>query len=417
MLKTIFKKILNAITRNNKKTKEIINTQYLEKNINDQQRTSKVSSVSIINNANQPIITFNELDVFPSAPYNNILANGSSDILKSLTHLTSDVAKAGLSIPGKTVEVVFKPEIQKGLEDGTYKLVSGSLRGGTYADAADRSGKIVGKGQIYKSGRLKSVSAGLFQIVSIAVAQSHLEDINRNLEDIKNLIAQIEQKLENQEKSEIEGDIGYITEVVKRMSTLQPSTLSGEIKYQIEHINTKMYKYNSSINNDLKTLTSTINKLENKDRFGSGDSKDAIIDIVSRLDPILTRRELLLKLSFIVSCVSIYVDPINETFSSFNLNKENWNNLFAVFIESTNQKSNKLIQSKFNSDKTLNDRKTLINSIVTLKLHHAYDIQRTYDDLIEKNKTKLNALKNSSGDIRIALSYNNSGAIEKGAVI
>ena len=54
-------------------------------------------------------------------PFTARRLDSSSDEINKLGHLASDFLKAGVSIPGKTIRLIFKPEIAQGLKDGTYR--------------------------------------------------------------------------------------------------------------------------------------------------------------------------------------------------------------------------------------------------------------------------------------------------------
>ena len=106
----------------------------------------------------------------------------ASPAVKRTVNLASDFFKGAITLPNKTVEIVFKPNIQKGLDEGIYKLMT-TKQGETLADAINISNQtIVGKGRIVEAGKINQLMVGAFQLVSIAVAQTHLSDINRSLE-------------------------------------------------------------------------------------------------------------------------------------------------------------------------------------------------------------------------------------------
>jgi hypothetical protein len=124
----------------------------------------------------------------------------------------ADIFKGAASVPNKTVEVIFKPEIHKGLIDGTYKLME-TKSGEILADAVDASNKVVGKARLIQGGKAKQLAGGAFQLVSIAVAQSHLADIERSLSAIKSSISEILERQENEDKARITGAFDYLREI------------------------------------------------------------------------------------------------------------------------------------------------------------------------------------------------------------
>ena len=73
------------------------------------------------------------------------------------------------------------------------------------ADAVNSSGKFVGKGRLIEGGKARQIASGAFQLVSIAVAQSHLADIERSLGVIKDSISDVLKILQNEKRANITG--------------------------------------------------------------------------------------------------------------------------------------------------------------------------------------------------------------------
>src|SRR3546814_18079119 len=99
--------------------------------------------------------------------------------------------------------------------------------GEVLADAVDSSGSVVGKGRLIQGGKARQLASGAFQLVSIAVAQSHLADIERSLSAIKDSISEILERQENEDKSRITGAFDYLREIAAYMRELRcPDELS-----------------------------------------------------------------------------------------------------------------------------------------------------------------------------------------------
>lgn len=177
------------------------------------------------NNVN--IVESREIHQIPTKAHNIDITDGNVHRIK---HLASDLFKGASSIQNKTVEIVFKNDIQKGLAEGTYKLMN-TKTGEVLADAVDSSGKIVGKGRVIEVGKMRQLASGAFQLVSIAVAQSHLADIEKSLSSIKDSISELLIKHENEDKSRITGAFDYLSEIAQHMKELRsPDELSQQKK-------------------------------------------------------------------------------------------------------------------------------------------------------------------------------------------
>ncbi|MFP5393396.1 MAG: hypothetical protein ACLGI6_17915, partial [Gammaproteobacteria bacterium] len=61
-----------------------------------------------------------EIDAIPSGVHHLDIKN---EMVQRTGRIVSELFKGTLSIPGKTIEIIFKPEIQAGLSEGTYTLM------------------------------------------------------------------------------------------------------------------------------------------------------------------------------------------------------------------------------------------------------------------------------------------------------
>jgi len=105
-------------------------------------------SFELVDSAGRSLMTAEDMTIIPFSARRVDLSNSGIPILGQLT---SDLLKGGLSIPGKTIRLVFKPEIAQGLKEGTYTLMR-SKSGDVFADAVNAAHTIVGKGRIVQAG-------------------------------------------------------------------------------------------------------------------------------------------------------------------------------------------------------------------------------------------------------------------------
>ena len=169
--------------------------------------------LAVFNENGFKIIESREIQTMPARAYS---VNSSDNAINRVKHMAADLFKGAVSIQNKTVEVIFKPEIQQGLADGTYTLLK-TNSGEILADAVNSSKKFVGKGRIIQGGKARQLASGAFQLVSIAVAQSHLADIERSLNAIKDSISEILEKHENEDKARISGAFDYLRDIASCM--------------------------------------------------------------------------------------------------------------------------------------------------------------------------------------------------------
>lgn len=208
-------------------------------------------ALSVVDENGVVVISCNEISKMPS---NSRELSSSDSAIRQAGHLVTDLFKGMVSTPNKTIELVFKKEIQEGLKDGTYTLLK-TKAGETLADARGPAGKFVGKGRIFDGGKVRQLASGAFQLVSIAVAQSHLADINKSLNSIQDSVEEVISKLENEDKTKISGAIDYLKNIAEHMKSLKfPSEISAEKSLQLEAIIRDSFSWRNKINEDFKSL-------------------------------------------------------------------------------------------------------------------------------------------------------------------
>lgn len=180
-------------------------------------------NIVILDENNQEICTINSIKNMPF--YSEKIG---SDGLKQIQNLLSESFKGVINVPNKNLEIFFKPEIAKGIKDGTYELMK-TKEGEILADAIiTDTQQIIGKARV-KTNLPKQISTAGFQILSFAVAQSHLEDINLHLNKIENLCRDIIISKRDDDIGKLKGDINYLQDMISEVQDFSnPETLLSE---------------------------------------------------------------------------------------------------------------------------------------------------------------------------------------------
>ncbi|HDR1890159.1 TPA: hypothetical protein QB634_001205, partial [Pasteurella multocida] len=190
--------------------------------------------------------------------------------IKQLQSLVGESFKSLAIVPNRALEVYFKPEIAKGLKDRTYKLMES--KGEKLADAViDKPGlkPVVGKGRI-KTNVSKQIAAAGFQLLSFAVAQSHLDNINSHLYEIEALCNAIRLNNENNELGKITGNIQYLEGIIRKISKYSdPYAISLTQRNEIEASIRIFAEHKSILIQNIQSLIERINNQSNIDTFGS----------------------------------------------------------------------------------------------------------------------------------------------------
>lgn len=346
------------------------------------------------------------------------MVDSSSSAINRVKHLAADLFKGAISTPNKTVEVIFKPDIQQGLVDGTYTLMK-TKSGEVLADAIDSSNKLVGKARLIQGGKVKQLAGGAFQLVSIAVAQSHLADIERSLSAIKDSISEILERQENEDKARITGAFDYLREIAAHMKELRcPDELPQQKRNAIEGIIKDSYSWRNKLEEDMRSLVNQISTLNDLDTFGTGDTFERLKILIEKIGPLLKRRELFLNLATAINFITAYLDPAKRDYSRININEDHWTNIINEFKSSVINRESALMKTSFwNSSETLQLRKDKLRSL-SFDYHRSGNDQQTeYLTLRSSLADSMLRLIDPSGNVRIAISYDDQGNVGGAAIL
>jgi len=343
----------------------------------------------------------------------------SSQPIKRVTQLIADSVKGTTSISKKTIEIVFKSEVQEGLRDGAYTMMK-TRSGEVLADAVDSTGKVVGKARVVESGKLKQLATGAFQLVSIAVAQSHLADIERSLVGIQRSIDQLQNSFDNEFIAKIKGTINYLREIGEKIKLAAlPDALSEPQKNVLETISKDAYIMYSQIEEDLKTLTQNTKSVIDKQWVGTDDCHKALKDITKRFEVINIRWTLLIELACLTNIIMTYQDPCERIYTRTKLDLNTWEQLIESFSESFEKKSNELLTNsvKTNSNEMLTFRRESVQraarEIQYASLQMSESFNKVNYNLQENSRTLLGRGK----ELSLSLSLDREGNVEDAAIL
>ncbi|MBC8637682.1 hypothetical protein IAG25_12750 [Caballeronia sp. EK] len=359
-----------------------------------------------------------DVEQMPGIPFTARRLDSSSDEVNRLGQLASDFLEAGVSIPGKTIRLVFKPEIAQGLKDGTYTLMR-TTSGEVLADAVNKTGQVAGKGRVVQAGSARQLAVGAFQLVSIAVAQAHLADIERSLGKIKSGISELIDRLETTDRTSISGTIAYLSEIAQHMKGLRrPIEISSEKSHQIESINHMGFEWRDKVQGDLADLTRRIRGLTDKDTFGTGNTHKELLDLVQKIQPLLVRYGLLLQLVAVTNMIVTYLDPAGRKYTRMRPQVEEWIKLVDIFRSEAVEKADALLRkSRFTSDELLDYRRTEIHRLVNEWVVEAKLQTSNFVGLMQELDQSTRQLTHGDGEVSLALMYDNDGVVRDAAFV
>jgi hypothetical protein len=372
------------------------------------------SGFSILDEYGIAIIKCREIESIPNK------SNGlnSARALSQVQHLVSDIFKGAASVPNKTIELVFKSDIQQGLADGAYSLMK-TRSGEVLADAVNQSGSLVGKGRVVQSGAARQLAGGAFQLVSIAVAQSHLADIERSLAQINTGMSEILAHLENADRASIRGALDYFRNIAEQMKQLgTPEELSLPKQIVMEDIIRDTYTWRNKLQEDIRSLTKQISDLKDQDNFGTGNTYEALKNLIEKIKPLLARQELILHLSSVTNFVTAYLDPAQKKFSRIRTNDGDWSTLIEQFQSTAINKSSELLSNaRFNTQETLELRNQRLKYLSLEQSQIAIETQKTHAGFMRDLDQSIHKMIDSDGAIRIAVSFDENSRIREAALV
>lgn len=353
-------------------------------------------------------ITLAELKIIEQESNNGIDFNGGN--IDPIKQFVADIFKGTLSMPNQTVELVFSSDVQKGLANGTYKL------GKQRAFAIHSSnGKFKEHAKIISSGQGQQLLVGSYHLLSIAVAQAHLADIEKSLDTIKSLISQVLDKLEADDKANLRGSIEYIQNIIYFIKDNNfKSELSQEKRHRIEDIIRNVSIWKHKLLAELKTLNDKIQSFGDKDSFGTRNTFDELKKYIKDITPLGERYKLLLELSYLLSSLTTFLDSSHQTFSKIDLNLEEFHSLFKKYKEVVKDRS-KEFKSYLNMDDTLEERKKLIDLLLNKNCNVLDETTMFYQKKFQKIENLLD--RTNSFNTSILISFDENSNVEKYAIM
>lgn len=341
----------------------------------------------------------------------------SKEGLQQLQSLVGESFKSIATIPNKTLEIFFKPEIAKGLQDGTLELIPSGKE--LLADVRKVGTKsIAGKARV-KTNISKQITAAGFQLISFAVAQAHLSDINTHLNKIEALCKDLKRDNENKVVGELKGDISYLEGIIKKIEKFSsPEAISDIQKVNIEIRISNFYKYQDTFITELNSLLKSINEQKNSDNFGTENTYNELLRKQEKYEDFILRMELMNKIYILLKVILGYIDPFSKDFSS--IGKESFfdesEELHRKYNKSICNKSDELLKSTFNAKDTLELRKSYIELKMKIQDSLCERINNNRNDVLCRLTSHLTQLTNSN-KIRYALKFDSQGKIEEASLI
>ena len=387
-LRKNYKNLSAVIVTNQPKEKKDLKLNYSNSLVlEDKEENTKIAEIKVLDIASSDLVSFQQ--------------KNDEENLQNIKHLISDITKGIIGTSNQTVELVFSPEVQKGLANGTYKLLDNRA-----IVVNSTGGRIKEHATILKSGQGKQLLTGGYQLLSVAVAQSHLADIEKRLKNIENTLNDIKTHLENDDISKLLGSIKYIISEVKN-----ESDLTDIRKNKIEDIKYKAFQWREKLSLEISDCLKKIKNIQHKDTFGTENMYKEIASIIKDdMSRLKYKYELLMELHILLTMLDNFINPSENGFKIIELDLEDISRKIQDFYPSLEDKYG-LLKSMFNQNDTLEERKKTLNILQN-------NYKSDFDNLILDYKEKYNFVCNkfqkiNSGEVSIILSLDENSEIQK----
>lgn len=381
----------NTISQDNKQKNLLL--EYSEEIIvKDEESSSNLAEIKVIDN--------NSLDKINFEEENSIAVGG-------ISHLLSDITKGTISVSNKTIELVFSPEVIEGIKNGNLYIAEG--RAWVKNVTTER---FAGHAHIVEVGQTAQFLTGGYQLLSIAVAQSHLADIEKRLYSIDNSLKQIIEKLELEDKSRIQGAISYIKSILENIKKNDyKKEFSPAQKNQIEQKNSDILHWRDKLLLEFDILVNDVYKIGNIDTFGTENIFNELKKVIKdRINPLKDRYSLLIELNLLLTILIKYIDPEDKEFTKIDINLDEFSKKIELISKSIEDKQQSKLKSIFNKDYTLEDRKKVLD---LLQNKYKDDFNNLSTDYKDKVLNIDNAFNISNNNMSIFLSLDENLQIKQ----
>jgi hypothetical protein len=194
-----------------------------------------------------------------------------------------NLVQSGVQMTLNTYTLTFKPEVAKGLADGSLKIME-SMDGGIRAIAVDRNNVIQGAGSLNLAKGLKSMVsvAAVWQILATVTSQKFLIDINTQLVKINNKLERIKNFLEYEQYAKLVGSLKYIGEFRDVLNSQSFENLEvGVFLNKLEDIEQECTQIMVALELKMKNVVSTTSERPLRANFNIQDNFISFKDLIT----------------------------------------------------------------------------------------------------------------------------------------
>jgi hypothetical protein len=167
-------------------------------------------------------------------------------------------------------------------------IINGNLvraaDGNGYRAFAMASGHITEHARLLEPSNLQSLinTTAIWQVASVIVAQKHLADISKKLDEIKDGINGISSFLDNQRKARIQSTYDYLGQAYQ---SIQAGELPDSVRNEIEKCERDLHEIQLHLESEYKQKIDE--KVEDEEMFGTRELTSQINNKIEKLHPLI----------------------------------------------------------------------------------------------------------------------------------
>jgi len=230
----------------------------------------------------QPVVTIKELpsvSEYKKAKPLDIRSHSISR-MNGLFQAVPSLLMAGEAQGKQIMEVVINGNLVRAADGNGFRA---------FAMGADH---IKEHARLFELSNLQSLinAAAIWQVASVIVAQKHLADISKKLDEIKNGIKGISLFLDNQRKARIQSTYDYLGQAYR---AIQAGELPESVRNELENCERNLLEIQLHLESEYRQKVDE--KVKDEEMFGTGELTNKITNKIEDLRPLIDDMELCLK--------------------------------------------------------------------------------------------------------------------------
>jgi len=339
---------------------EVVAQPQIEQMQEDRPINNVPKEIVIGENPAQPVVTIKELNSVSEYKKSKPLDIHSHSIsrISGLFQAAPSLLVAGETHGKQIMEVIINGNLVRAADGNGFRA---------FAMGADH---IKEHARVFELSSLQSLinAAAIWQVASVIVAQKHLADISKKLDEIKDGIKGISLFLDNQRKARIQATYDYLGQAYQ---SLQAGELPDSVRNELESCERDLREIQLHLESEYKQIIDK--KVEDQEIFGTGELTSKIASKIEELHPLIGEMELCLKTRIAGWYVmSLYPGEAQLKLArreSISKSVESYESL-GTYSKDMLKKEISSIDGVFNTEETLKERRRFLNNKCTDTVRH-----------------------------------------------